>query len=253
MRKAIITLLFINIFCASSYAQYVQQRRPVRKNVGAIIGAMELISQQHYEALNIREQIIKYMNSLDINIQDEEWKNKYLQHAIDRIDNAAEYGSYSTALRTAERIGEDIINDKEIRARVLGSRQYRAFGEVVRKEYPNVDVERGFAEEITFIKDYMKEHSTSIYQIESGYIHDEELGDSFFSLSLLYAYSQNRYKDWLYVIYLAGLCGDESGKDITERIMLKEHFHFGAYCSFYIYILVCDNKRIFKNKKTGRN
>ena len=226
MRKTIITLFLASVFCTMSNAQFVQSRQPVRKNVGAIIGAMEQINQQHNEALKIREQIIKYMNSLDINTQDEEWKNKYLQRVIDRIDNAADiYGSYSTALRTAERIGEDIINDQEIRARVEGNRQYRIYCEGVREEYSNVDVEKGFTEAITLIKNYMNEHSMSIYQIERGNIHDIELGDCFFTLSLLYAYSEDHYKDWLYVTYLAGLCGDDSGKDITEKIKLKDHLN----------------------------
>ena len=77
MKKKLFTFCFCSMTLVAS-AQYVPYRVRSRMNLEAFRDALSNLDEQHRQALNLRNEIINNLAMVQLNYQDENWKNQYI-------------------------------------------------------------------------------------------------------------------------------------------------------------------------------
>ena len=89
--------------------------------------SLNKITQQHEKALEQRAAIKAAISKINLNEADSEWKENFINDISSQIDNAAQFGNYSTALTTATTLAGDAISNPELLARAQRNEQYQAW------------------------------------------------------------------------------------------------------------------------------
>lgn len=106
MKKTFVTILMLIICACNVFAQYVvPNREPIRKNLDALMYAIDKIDEQHKDALSYRTAICNeyadIISNYDLSEEAEKQITEIKDASTKRIDNMALYGSYSYSLDTA--------------------------------------------------------------------------------------------------------------------------------------------------------
>lgn len=108
-------------------------RRPIiRKNLDAFASAFDKIGNAHMEALKQRSAIDVALAQVELDSSEDEWKADYVQKIKDRIDNAAMFGSYSSALTVATKAAADAVSSPELLGRQRAHQDHKKALEEVR-------------------------------------------------------------------------------------------------------------------------
>ena len=89
--------------------------------------AVDKITQQHEKALERRSSIISALANLELNEAEDEWKTNYLNDIQNKIDTAAEFGNYASALTTAVKLAGDALSNPALLGRVRAQKEYKTF------------------------------------------------------------------------------------------------------------------------------
>lgn len=94
------------------------QRRPIiRKNLDAFAQSINKIDEAHREAIKQRTAIDVALGQIQLDHAEDGWKYQYIERIKDTIDDAAMFGSYSTALSTATIMAGKAVSSPELLGR----------------------------------------------------------------------------------------------------------------------------------------
>lgn len=79
---------------------------------------LDKITQQHEKAVEQRAAIQSALANIKLNEAEDEWKQNYINDINKQIDNAAQFGNYSTALTTATRLAGEALSNPALRGRI---------------------------------------------------------------------------------------------------------------------------------------
>lgn len=120
-------------------------------HLDAFGNTLDKIAQQHEKALEQRSSIQAALSNVKLNEAEDKWKADYIDRISKQIDDAAQFGNYSTALDTATRLAGEAVSSPELLGRVrynenrekwLSNLEARA----ARKEIDNETLARAKAE-----------------------------------------------------------------------------------------------------------
>ena len=77
--------------------------------------AVDKITQQHEKAIEQRAAISAALADIKLNEAEDEWKANYIADIQKQIDNASQFGNYSTALDTAKRLAGEAISNPALK------------------------------------------------------------------------------------------------------------------------------------------
>lgn len=97
---------------------------------------LDKITQQHEKAVEQRAAIQSALANIKLNAAEDEWKQNYINDINKQIDNAAQFGNYSTALTTATRLAEEAMSNPALRGRMRANEQYE---EEIKRQKARVD------------------------------------------------------------------------------------------------------------------
>lgn len=80
--------------------------------------SLDKMDERHQKALEQRSAIQSALANIRLNEAEDEWKQNYIDNINRQIDNAAQFGNYSTALSTATKLAGDAISSPELRGRI---------------------------------------------------------------------------------------------------------------------------------------
>lgn len=80
--------------------------------------AVDKITQQHEKAIEQRSAISAALADIKLNEAEDEWKANYIADIQKQIDNASQFGNYSTALDTAKKLAGEAISNPALRGRI---------------------------------------------------------------------------------------------------------------------------------------
>lgn len=91
---------------------------PLQRSLATLDERKEKTNQQ-------RSAIRLALSKLQLNEAEDEWKNNYTNDIINKIDNAAQFGDYSSALETATDLASRAVSDPQIIGRLRANEQYQ--------------------------------------------------------------------------------------------------------------------------------
>ena len=94
-------------------------------NIDVLQDSLNKIDAKHKEALEQRTAVATAISSLDLNEKEDKFKQEYIDKTMKEIDDAASYGSYSTALSKAKEIAGRVASDQDLLARQRYQEQYK--------------------------------------------------------------------------------------------------------------------------------
>lgn len=97
---------------------------------------LDKITQQHEKAVEQRAAIQSALANVKLNAAEDEWKQNYINDINKQIDNAAQFGNYSTALTTATRLAGEAMSNPALRGRMRANEQYE---EEIKRQKARVD------------------------------------------------------------------------------------------------------------------
>lgn len=97
---------------------------------------LDKITQQHEKAVEQRAAIQSALANIKLNAAEDEWKQNYINDINKQIDNAAQFGNYSTALTTATRLAGEAMSNPALRGRMRANEQYE---EEIKRQKARVD------------------------------------------------------------------------------------------------------------------
>lgn len=97
---------------------------------------LDKITQQHEKAVEQRAAIQSALSNIKLNAAEDEWKQNYINDINKQIDNAAQFGNYSTALTTATRLAGEAMSNPALRGRMRANEQYE---EEIKRQKARVD------------------------------------------------------------------------------------------------------------------
>lgn len=86
--------------------------------------SVDKITQQHEKALEQQSAIRQALANIQLNAAEDKWKQEYIDDISKQIDNAAQFGNYSTALNTATTLAGKALSDPALRGRMRANEQY---------------------------------------------------------------------------------------------------------------------------------
>lgn len=100
------------------------QFTPIKDNLSLLQHSFDAIETRKEKTDQQKAQIKAAIGKLNLNAAEDEWKNNYVDRITREIDNAAQYGDYSTALEVATNLAGDVVNSPELRGRIRANEQY---------------------------------------------------------------------------------------------------------------------------------
>ena len=79
---------------------------------------LDKITQQHEKAIEQQSAISAALADIKLNEAEDEWKANYIADIQKQIDNASQFGNYSTALDTAKRLAGEAFSNPALRGRM---------------------------------------------------------------------------------------------------------------------------------------
>ena len=202
-------------------AQYVPYRVRSRMNLEAFRDALSNLDEQHRQALNLRNEIINNLAMVQLNYQDENWKNQYINSVKKKIDDAAEYGSYSSALPIARELATEAFTYPELVARYNANQQYEEWKQYTRSQISLAECQKGIDACKRYIRAVCDSTNMTIAQVERYGLRNENMGQAFYDYSVFILSSPNSYKNWLYLLYLSSKCGNGDAKEIVDNLKIS--------------------------------
>ena len=95
-------------------------------SIEVFANALNKIDTRHREALAQRNQIMAAVGQLDLNEAEDEFKLNYIRDIQNKIDEASEFGGYSTALTTATQLAGSVLTDPRITGRIKAQQEYKS-------------------------------------------------------------------------------------------------------------------------------
>jgi hypothetical protein len=104
--------------------------------------AVDKITQQHEKAVEQRAAIQSALANVKLNEAEDEWKQNYIDNITKQIDNAAQFGNYSTALTTATRLAGEAASNPELLAKVQENENYETWKKTLDSLYLNNKIDK---------------------------------------------------------------------------------------------------------------
>ena len=111
---------------------------------------LDKITQQHEKAVEQRAAIQSALANVKLNEAETEWKQNYIDNITKQIDNAAQFGNYSTALTTATRLAGEAASNPELLAKVQENENYETWKKTLDSLYLNNKIDKN-------TRDYFKD------------------------------------------------------------------------------------------------
>ena len=111
---------------------------------------LDKITQQHEKAVEQRAAIQSALANVKLNEAETEWKQNYINDINKQIDNAAQFGNYSTALTTATRLAGEAASNPELLAKVQENENYETWKKTLDSLYLNNKIDKN-------TRDYFKD------------------------------------------------------------------------------------------------
>jgi len=112
--------------------------------------AVDKITQQHEKALEQRAAIQSALANIKLNEAETEWKQNYIDNITKQIDNAAQFGNYSSALTTATKLAGEAASNPELLAKVQENENYETWKKTLDSLYLNNKIDKN-------TRDYFKD------------------------------------------------------------------------------------------------
>jgi hypothetical protein len=103
---------------------------------------LDKITQQHEKAVEQRAAIQSALANVKLNEAETEWKQNYIDNITKQIDNAAQFGNYSTALTTATRLAGEAASNPELLAKVQENENYETWKKTLDSLYLNNKIDK---------------------------------------------------------------------------------------------------------------
>lgn len=104
--------------------------------------ALDKITQQHEKAVEQQAAIQSALANIKLNAAEDEWKQNYIDNITKQIDNAAQFGNYSTALTTATRLAGEAASNPELLAKVQENENYENYKKKLDTLYLNNKIDK---------------------------------------------------------------------------------------------------------------
>ena len=148
--------------------------------------AVDKITQQHEKAIEQRAAIQSALANVKLNEAETEWKQNYIDNITKQIDNAAQFGNYSTALTTATKLAGEAASNPELLAKVQENENYETWKKTLDDLYFKNKIDKN-------TRDYFKDKTK--YKFNGSY---DENGN-------FKTYSLTEYENPVQQIDLSGL------------------------------------------------
>lgn len=86
--------------------------------------ALNKIDEAHHKALQQKSAIRAAITSTGLNQKEDAWTEEYVNKIMKEIDDAAEYGNYSTALSKATELAGTALSDPSLTSRIRYNKEY---------------------------------------------------------------------------------------------------------------------------------
>ncbi len=104
--------------------------------------AVDKITQQHEKAIEQRAAIQSVLANVKLNAAEDEWKQNYIDDITKQIDNAAQFGNYSTALTAAIRLAREAASNPELLAKEKENENYENYKKELDTLYLNNKIDK---------------------------------------------------------------------------------------------------------------
>lgn len=104
--------------------------------------ALDKIAQQHEKALEQRAAIKAAIGKIKLHESETEWKQNFINDISNKIDTAARFGNYSTALTTATTLAGDVASNQELMAKERENENYENWKKSLDSLYLNNKVDK---------------------------------------------------------------------------------------------------------------
>lgn len=112
---------------------------------------LDKITQQHEKAVEQRAAIEAALSKVNLNPEETEWKQNYIDSISKQIDNAAQFGNYSTALTLATKLAGEAVSNPELLAKEKENENYENYKKKLDTLYLNNKIDKN-------TKDYFLEN-----------------------------------------------------------------------------------------------
>ena len=121
---------------------------------------VDKFTQQHEKDIEQRAAIQSALAHITLNEAETEWKQNYIDNITKQIDNAAQFGNYSTALTTATRLAGEAASNPELLAKVQENENYETWKKTLDSLYLNNKIDKNTRD---YFKDKIKYNFNGTY------------------------------------------------------------------------------------------
>lgn len=221
--KKILLSMFIAISMVAAKAQYVPFRLEHRDNSFMFGQTVNRLNDKNRRAIELRNQILKDLADVELNIEDDKWKSEYIEHVKKKIDNTAPYGSYAQSISTIEELAEEVFADPELVTRYRANKIYIEWKQYAQMQMKKDDYTVAISNIRNKIVNICQKEGTSINYLDYHYVNNAALGNALFTYANLILLRPTSYKDWLYLLYLATKCHNGDATRITNELQLMKY------------------------------
>lgn len=97
---------------------------PQKEDMSLLQRSMATLDERKENTDKQRAAIRAALGQVKLNAAEDEWKNNYINRISQKIDNAAQFGDYSTALEVATNLAAEATTSPELLGRVRANEQY---------------------------------------------------------------------------------------------------------------------------------
>lgn len=101
------------------------QFTPVKDNLSLLQHSFDAIETRKEKTDQQKAQLQAAIGKLQLNEAEDKWKNNYINNIAKQIDNASQYGDYSTALEVATNLAGQVATDPALLTRERSNRIYQ--------------------------------------------------------------------------------------------------------------------------------
>ena len=97
---------------------------PQKEDMSLLQRSLQTLDERKERTDQQRAAIAKALGDVKLNAAEDKWKQNYIDSISSRIDSAAQFGDYSSALETATRLAGEALSDPALKGRIRANEQY---------------------------------------------------------------------------------------------------------------------------------